>query len=263
MGGLRYDWRVRLAAVKALWEAKGSFPHAYDLLEEAWPTASERPPRSALHSFMTYWEQQLLATGNVVSSPPPGQQPAMPDPVAADCISLLLGGYNVGRGHKYFKSVRDALKRSSRLQQLVEPYGYNHRQLLRRLKHLDHTLCRRTLRFIRKLKPTVRAARVTYCTNLLGKGQALSQYLARVVWLDAKKLFVVPKEHLVYAPAGATRKSVLLVSWVPCLRGWVPASARVLGHAMCIGGQGRAGVGAGAGAGQGHGQGRGAGGQGC
>lgn len=232
MGGLRYDWHVRLAAVKALWWAKGNFPQAYDLFETAVPAASERPPRSALHSFMSYWEQQLLATGSVVSRPPPGQRPAMPDPVAADCISLLLGGYNVGRGRKYFSSVRDALKRSKRLQQLVEPYGYNHRSLLRRLKHLDHTLSRHTLRYIKKLKPTERSDRVAYCTKLLDKGEALSQYLARIVWLDAKKLFVVPKEHLVYAPHGATRKSVLLVSWVPCLRGWVPASARLLGHAV-------------------------------
>lgn len=238
MGGLRYDWRVRLAAVKALWAANGSFPHAYDLFEEAVPNASERPPRGALYSFMSYWEQQLLHTGGVVSGPPPGQQPTMPNSVAADCISLLLGGYNVGRGHKYFSSVRDALKRSNRLRQLVEPYGYNHHSLLRRLKHLDHTLCRRTLRFIKKLKPTVRAARVAYCTNLLGKGQALRRYLARIVWLDAKKLFVVPKDQLVYAPAGATSKAVLLVSWAPCLRGVVPASARVLAHAMCTGGQG-------------------------
>lgn len=207
-----YEWWVRLKAAKALWWEHGNFSAAYRRLEEWVPNPKDRPPHANLHSFMDYWATQLEHMGSVLPRSPPGQPSAMSDKEADDCIELLLKGYKTGRGHKYFSSVKDALQRSKKLSELADKYGYNHRSLLRRLKHRDHTLSRRTLRFIKKLKPSVCTERLTYCRDLLKKGdKRLSRYLARVVWVDSKKLYVCPKPYLVYAPHGTGEESALLV----------------------------------------------------
>lgn len=207
-----YEWRVRVKAAKALWWEHGNFPAAYDRLEEWVPNPDDRPPRPNLHSFIDYWSFQLEHLGSVLSRSPPGQPPAMSNKEADDCIELLLKGYKTGRGHKYFSSVKDALQRSKKLGQLADKYGYNHRSLLRRLKHRQPELSRRTLRFIKKMKPSVCKERLTYCKGLLKKGDdGLRRYLARVIWLDAKKLYVCPKPYLVYAPHGSGEESALLV----------------------------------------------------
>ena len=205
MGGPRYPVSSRKAAVKAYWWGHEDHHEACGKYKELVPDPAERPNDNGLWGFITYWADHFnICDCCMQFRSPPGQQPAMPDDVADECISLLMGGYNVGRAHRWFSSVSDALKRSARLKQLADQYKYNNRTLLRRLKHRDPTISRRTLRFIKRLKAGARQQRLSYCKGLLAMGDAaLQRYLARIVWVDAKNMYICPKPYLVYAPPGA------------------------------------------------------------
>lgn len=206
MGHKWYPVSSRKAAVKAYWWSHEDPNAARSKFKELVPDQAERPPDSGLSDYIDYWAQHFNFCDCCMQfRSPPGQRPSMPDSEADECISQLLGGYNVGRAHRWFSSVSDALKRCARLKQLADKHKYNSRMLLRRLKHRDPTLSRHTLRFMKRLKAGVRQQRVTYCQDLLRKGddQAVQQYLARIVWLDSKIMYVCPKPYLVYAPPGA------------------------------------------------------------
>ena len=87
-----------------------------------------------------------------------------------------------------------------------------HSCLLRRLKRLDPTLHRHTFRYIYKMSKKTKRLRTAYCQARLAKGQVeMEKHLARVVWVDAKKLYACPQDHGVYAPYGATTAGGLLV----------------------------------------------------
>jgi hypothetical protein len=213
MGGKRYSVLARTRAVEAYnWEHHDTHA-AIAMLRKLLPTELAGHSDHQLTDMMKEWASKFSNTGTVVSAKPPGQQPKMSDAEADECIRLLFLGYKKGRGHRWFNSVRHALQHCTALKQLADKYGYNHRSLLRRLKYRDPTLHRRTLRYIKRLKPSARTQRLAYCRRLLAMGrQRLEQYLARVVWLDSKKMYVMPKAHMVYAPRGATREGNLLVA---------------------------------------------------
>lgn len=215
MGGKRYDKEHRIKAVKAAYWEHENIPKAVKRLLIWCPDLDASHTTEQLYSFVKDYSGKFGVRGTVMDERHPGQPPAMPDDVADRCIELLFAGYKRGPGRRYFSSIRQALVKSAELRAIVHQY-YDEdnapHTLLRRLKQRDPTLHRRTLRFIKKLKKSAKNARLAYCERLLHLGEAaLHRYLARVVWVDAKKLYVCPKPYLVYAPRGATAAGGLLV----------------------------------------------------
>ena len=204
MGGQRYPIYARIAAVEAYYRADGNLPEAIKKFKEAVPREGDRPPDANLFSFISYWQQRWHQHGSVAHTSPPGQPPRMDDDTARECIKVLLAGYKESGQQRYFSSMNDALKRSDYLRGQANEHGYDHATLLRRLKSEDPTLTRRLLRFIKALPKHARSKRVAYCQKLLGLPlKERKQLLACIVWLDSKKLYVCPKDYLVYAPRDA------------------------------------------------------------
>ena len=215
MGGPRYTTAQRIRAVEAFnWE-RGNVAAAVQTLRLWEPEMAEQHTYDQLHSMLPYWAHSFHERGTVMDLAPPGPKPDMPNETAQRCLNLLLDGYKTGRGQRYYRSIRQALRKNKELAGLTHQYykpDHAHRTLLRRLKHLDPTLHRHTLRYIRRLSDDTKTTRLNYCTALLAKGTlALPKYLARMVWIDAKLMYICPKDHEVYAPAGATKAGGLLV----------------------------------------------------
>ena len=204
MGGQRYPVYMRQAAVEAFYRMDGKVAEVAKKFEELVPDEANRPGRDRLFSFIPYWVQRFRQHGSVADTPPPGQPPRMDPATAQECIRVLLAGYKLERRQRFFCSMNDALKRSVYLRQQAELCRYNNCTFLKRLKAEDPTLSRRQLRFIKQLPRAARDKRVTYCTDMLKKGaEEMLHYLARFVWLDSKKLYACPVDHLVYAPKDA------------------------------------------------------------
>ena len=86
----------------------------------------------------------------------------------------------------------------------MEDAGIQQTAFWRQLKQRRPGLTRRMLRWVRRLSDPTKAARLTYCQWLLSLSkEQRSRLLNRVVWLDSKKLYVVPRDYEVYAPDGA------------------------------------------------------------
>jgi hypothetical protein len=204
MGGQHYPIYMRQAAVEAYIRADGNLPEAIKKFKESVTAVGDRPPDANLFSFITYWQQRWRQHASVAHIPPPGQPPRMDDTTTRECIKVLLAGYKESGRQRYFSSMNDALKRSDYLREQAGKHGYNNATLLKRLKSEDPTLTRRMLRFINALPQHARNKRVAYCQQLLRIPlQERKQLLARIVWLDSKKLYVCPTDYLVYAPKDA------------------------------------------------------------
>lgn len=212
MGRAPYPASVRRAAVETYFGAGKDLSAAVSMFYDQLGEAQECPQNP--WQFIPYWVDHWKEHSSVLSAPHRGQPPFMPDSEADECLRLLRSGYRkTGGAHRPFRSVRQAMRKSAALAALAAKHGYKHGSLLRRLKARDPHLHRSTLRYRRLLSNTIKRQRVTYCQNLLDMGlPELRRYLARVVWVDAKKLYVCPKSHLVYAPSGAGRRSTLLVA---------------------------------------------------
>lgn len=209
MGGKRYPADMRRAAVKAWYAGGQTLKGAVAKYKSFVPEGAQLPAN--LHSFIPDWVNHFEQYGSVQDAPRPGQPPMMPDTEADECIRLLVSGYKKGRATRFFRSVAQALKKSKALAQLAGKYGYGGRSLLRRLKARDPDLHRITLRPHHRLSAATKRQRLAYCQRLLAKGKdALRRYLARVVWIDAKKMYIAPKPHLVWAPHGGSRSSLLV-----------------------------------------------------
>jgi hypothetical protein len=215
MGGSRYSKEDRIKAVEAYnWE-HGDKGKATQRMALWCPDLCSVHTYDQMFHFVEYWATVFSRTGTVESAPPPGQQPSMPDETAQACLDLLLRGFYKGRGHHFYRSISHALHKSQDLRDLCKGYyegEHAHRCLLRRLRRLDPTLTRHTLRHIHGLTNAAMEKRLAYCQDLLALGEdQLNKHLARIVWVDAKKMYVCPEDHLVYAPHGATKDGSLLV----------------------------------------------------
>lgn len=201
MGGKPKSEATRLAATTALALAGAKRKSAPARELRALVPRSEFPANPA--QFMHNWSDALKTRHNVRDAPRSGRLPKMPDAEADECLDLLFGGFNKGAGHFPFESVAQAAHKSKRLSALMAKYGYSVGSLWRRLKARDPTATPLLRRYYPRLSPQVKAARLAYCKRLLGKGTKLRQFLARVVWVDSKTQFLVPKPHYVYVRSGA------------------------------------------------------------
>lgn len=175
--------------------------------KEEWP--DEKMPTNP-SQFVNWWILAWQQRGSVLTAPPTPRRSVVTDADVDHCYDALLNGYTNSRGHFFFRSWRQAAKKSGTIRQVLESTASEDgvqltpTSLWRRIKERHPNLSRRLLRFHHQRNEAERQERVAYCTNLLAMGEAaLKRYLARVVWLDSKKLYVVPRAHWVYAPKDA------------------------------------------------------------
>lgn len=212
MGGHHYPVEVRREAVEA-WVAAGK-PEPGDMAA-AVRIFRERVAAASLpknpSEFVATWVRNWVERSSVRSPSPAPRQSAISDDVAKECVRRLKAGYMLKGQHKCYRSLREAAKYNPYIKSVLESHvdpdsgkGLTTCTLWRRLKMVEPTLTRRTLRFAFKLTAAHKTARVQYCQKLLAMSPSLrKQYLARVVWIDSKKLYVVPAGRQVYAPADA------------------------------------------------------------
>ena len=212
MGGSHYPLSTRQAAVEA-WIQAGS--PAVGQRTEALRLFRGRVPADALphnpSEFMDQHVRSWVERGSVADKSPEPRQSLIDDATAKECVKQLLAGYADGDRHRYYRSLREASKKNAYIKNVFATHldpitarPLTTCTLWRRLKAVSPTLTRRTLRYAFKLTAAHKAARVAYCRKLLGMSkEERERFLARVVWIDSKKLYVVPKAHLVYAPPGA------------------------------------------------------------
>lgn len=124
-----------------------------------------------------------------------------------ECVKQLKAGYMAGLRRKYYLRLRHVVKKNTYIKCMMA----SHRNpdtgkpcalcsLWRHLKKVEPTLTRRTIRFTFKLMAAHKAAGVAYCHKILAMTPAQQKrYLVRVVWIDSKKLLVVPRGLKVYA----------------------------------------------------------------
>lgn len=211
MGGQHYPPPVRRMAVEA-WVAAGK-PAEGNMAEAVRRFREMLPPKDQpknCSEFVRTWVRSWQQRSTVRSPSPPPRKSLIDDDTARQCVKQLLAGYWKNRQHKRYRSIRDAVERNSYLRevlhtrQAVPGHDLSLCTLWRRMKAVDPSLTRRMLRFTRKLSPATKRERVQYCQHLLAMQAAhRRQYLARVVWIDSKKLYIVPEGRLVYAPKDA------------------------------------------------------------
>ena len=215
MGGRRYSLWVRRMAVEAwILAGKPAFNKlavAVKLFRGMVPL--DERPRNA-HDFIKTWARGWKKRGSVRSKSPSPRRRVLDDDTARNCIDALLKGYKKNNRQRYYRTFREAANQNAVIKQVMathyiergkhvgEPItaGY----LWRRLKEVDPSLSRRTLHFVHKRTPAQNKERVDYCRRLLAMpAEERKRYLARVVWIDSKLLYVAPVDQYVYAPPNA------------------------------------------------------------
>lgn len=199
----------RVAAVKAYYWARGCLPLATVFLA----LLTNGAFRGNAHQFIPYWVNNFELRGSVLDKPPPGRHSPLSLDDAWECCYLIQAGYKNKTGEqRYFRSIRQAVQHSPRLKQILGQTWMSQQGMLRRVKKACPELARRTLRFVRFLGPATKRARAAYAARMLSMvtvtpngvdATQLQRYLARFMWIDSKTVYVVPKDHLVYAPPGA------------------------------------------------------------
>lgn len=151
---------------------------------------------------MNVFEQRFSVLDGKASGP----RPALSDALALECIHLLLSGYKTPAGQqRYFRSITQAVQRNERLREIMANAGIDKpAALLRRLKHQQPNLQRRRQRYVFQYGPSNKQERALYCQMMLWlPATIMMQLLSQVIWIDAKKLWVSPKDDFVYAPKDA------------------------------------------------------------
>lgn len=207
MGRQHYPAATRQTAVEA-WILVGK-----PKLEELAPAvtkfremipAERRPhnPSEFVHDWVKAWKERY----SVRSASPEPRRPSIDDDVARACVKQLKAGYVAEGWQKWYRSLKHAAAKNAYIKEVVASHlGPNGKPvtlctLWRRMKAVEPTLTRRTLRYTYKLTDTHKRERLAYCTRLLSLPPAdRRKYLARVVCIDSKKLYVVPEARQVYA----------------------------------------------------------------
>lgn len=200
MGGQHHPLSTRQTAVEAWIEAgkpaKGERATALRLFREKVDGGSLPANPS---EFLDTWVEAWLERGSVADKPPEPRKSRIDDATAKECVRQLEEGYYEGGRHRFFWSLRQAKIKNAYIRNVLATHldpmtdkELARCSLWRRIKAVVPTLTRRTLRFTFKLTATHKTARVNYCKRLLGMPEAArKRYLARVVWIDSKKLYVM------------------------------------------------------------------------
>lgn len=199
---MHYPPGVRAAAIKAYYAAGGNMAAAVRLFNEQCPDNGVANP----FDFIKYWVAMFDQRFSVLDAPAHGPTPRLDNDLAAVCITLLLSGYKTEKNQqRYFRSIAEAVQRSEQLRDIMASVGIIHpAALLRTLKARDPSIRRRRQHYSFSYTAANMHERLLYCHMMLWLSAAqMMQLLSRVIWIDAKKLWVGPKDELVYAPRHA------------------------------------------------------------
>jgi hypothetical protein len=215
MGHERYGLHIRRLAVEAWVQAGKPALHKLSHAISAFrlTMATEYPEQPVPHNvsdFISTWVRAWQERSSVRSKPRSPRPSRLSAEVVDACHAALIHGYRKGRRQNYYRSFKHAVKHNHTIRRALaasiddDGAPLTAHTLWKRIKLRHPHLARRKLRFVARRTPTEKQARVAYCAKLLSMS-ALErrQLLARVVWIDAKMLYVVPKGCLVYAPKGA------------------------------------------------------------
>lgn len=174
--------------------------------------------------FATRWKDRFLATGTVYDLSREGRHPILPDATAKECVRQLLDGYDItiekntyekvggkkkltGRVdkvvHRYYTSIRDAVRRNEYIREVLDTYGISECTFWRRLQHVAPGLRRRHLHPKKGLSQKNKEARVSFCKSLKTMSrEKMLHYLSRCFFIDSKTFYICPSSMWVYAPPG-------------------------------------------------------------
>lgn len=154
MGGQHYPLPTRRTAVEA-WYAAGKPP--LERLDTAVHMFRTMLPPEQLPSnpseFVHIWVTAWIARGCVRSRSTTPRRSVVDDATAKECVNQLKAGYKAEGRHKSFTSLKQAAAKNDYIKHvLASSYGPNglpitHCTLWRRMKAVDPTLTRRTLRY--------------------------------------------------------------------------------------------------------------------
>jgi hypothetical protein len=194
--------QVRAAAVKAFYWAHGDMAEAVRLFDVFCPEHTVANP----YDFIRYWADIFPERASVLDVKAHGPPCRLSDRRVAECVTILLGGFKLAKGKRhYFHSIAQAVSKSKRLKEIMDGAGFKTpKLLLAALKRRVPGLHRRFVRYCFTYSSNNKLERMIYCQLMLWLPEhMMMQLLFRVFWIDAKKLWVVPKGEAVYAPKGA------------------------------------------------------------
>lgn len=200
------------AGLQAFWDA---FEEQFNDLEP-----NQGVQRSYKKKFAQRWLMCFFKTGAVFEDPEQhrGRPRKVPDEVAREMVAQLLAGYwqdvvvpcekgnksVVERHQRWYRSIHDAYARCEYIREQYDKYGLTDCTLLRSLQYVAPGLRRRHLHPKKALSAVTCNARVELCKRLLSMGsEHLRHYLSRVLWIDSKVFYILPRSCWVYAPASA------------------------------------------------------------
>jgi hypothetical protein len=214
MGGQHYSIEVRKAAVEEYIKAGSPAPDQLRNVVSSFrgrcppPPAGDGPLNPS--EFVHHWVREWNERGSVRSRSPLPRKPYIDDDVARQCVAQLKAGFMDKGRQRCYSSMRQAARRNAFISGVLAGYRDIDGQplsactLWRRCKAVSPGLSRKTLRYVFKLTPEHKHLRLQYCARLMAMpALQRNQYLARVVWIDSKKMYVAPEARLVYANSSA------------------------------------------------------------
>lgn len=157
-------------------------------------------------TVMRRWYFFMKERGHLYSLPPPGRTPKATDKQVMACVDEFLAGYPAkGEGgvrvRRGFTSLEAAVKSShaKKIKALLKDSQQDVRGLWRRMVQLkpDMHSYKHSVDFKSALSPAQKTARVEACAVLR---RWPMKKLKRVIYIDAKKLYVTPGKLEVYTP---------------------------------------------------------------
>jgi hypothetical protein len=158
-----------------------------------------------IYKLMDKWHAVFEATGDVnESAHRTGRPPKTTDDEVQQCVQAFLSGYNVEeeggvKVKRGFTSIQQAVEsgHALKINEIVQKSGITIPSLWRRMLQLKpdlHTY-KCAVDYKSRLSPAQKHARVLACAQLR---RWPMKKLKRVIWMDAKKLYVTPGHLEVY-----------------------------------------------------------------
>ena len=202
---------VWATAAELLRRSRGSFTHLQHM-REAVKLLRQHPGGSAITRpgrFITRWAQRFASKGNIYDAEGRGCKSKLTDEMAGKAVQLLTEGYIDNHGEPaHYVDINHALVLCKPLEEIRQQAGIKAATLWGRLQRYDPNLKRRLVTLKKRLTEEQKAARQEAAQVLVDKGPALSDYLKRTFWIDAKKLWVVGKRgrYIVYTKEPGKRR---------------------------------------------------------
>jgi transposase len=196
-----YTAQQRVAAVASYYQAGKVYKKAKALLLLAW-LVQWGPPPATPDDLIRRTVQKFEATGSVADKPRSGRPRKFSDAKARAAAKLFKQGYEVCRVYqrgrpplrerRYYTSIKDALDREPRLEQIRDEAGISAKALLRRMREADDSLIRRRLDIKGPLSLPARLERQRQARLWLAayENGGRAAWLRRLVFLDEATIYI-------------------------------------------------------------------------